>query len=94
MCDCRKVYEEKLLLMFQKKHPDATDMKAEIGGYQFGYSNNELTMKPSMPVAVSMSIPKKSGGRTNKKHKTFIVASFCPFCGKPTNETEAQEGVA
>jgi len=51
----------------------------------FDEENNSLVTRFMVQYSGSVMIPKKGGGMKKKSIKTFIAASYCPFCGKETN---------
>lgn len=80
MCDCRKTIEAKLLSGFQKQAPKATDHRVSLTGYALIFGAT-LEEKGCMPIETSASFPLKKGGAKEKKGRTNMIFTYCPFCG-------------
>lgn len=89
MCDCYDRVKKNLTEHFQQKLPEgAQDFELELQGYLFGFGGPGVTHRSRNSVVVRYRAPKKAGGLKNVSQKTFIRASFCPFCGKSYEETD------
>ena len=83
MCDCKTKIEEKVKARIAEQHPEATEVLVSLTGYAFVFSDSPVRLKPSAPIEVSYSVPKKSGdGMKKVKDKMSMVASYCPYCGE------------
>lgn len=86
-CNCKQDIEQKLLARVAEQEPQASDIKAEIGGYVF-LIGAKVAQKPALPVDVTYQAPKAKGGLKTVKQKLSLTASFCPFCGISLKEEE------
>lgn len=80
MCDCRTRIEEKLLINFREKSPEATDHRTKLTGYALIFGK-ELTEKGCMPIEYTAKFPLKKGGVKEKAQKMNMMFTYCPFCG-------------
>jgi len=74
----------------QKMPEGSTGLEVEIGGYLFGLADTGVTHRASIPLTFRYLTPKKTGGVKKVAKKTFIRASYCPFCGKSYDETAGE----
>lgn len=82
MCNCYDVIKTKLVDHVAKSAPEGHGaIEVEIQGYLFGLSETGVTHRSSNSVAYSFTAPKKGGGVKKVSKKTFVRATFCPFCG-------------
>ncbi|ASD17393.1 hypothetical protein AN466_23295 [Pseudomonas aeruginosa] len=84
MCNCHSESEQRLREHVQQQLPTgATDLTVELQGYVFGLGGSEgVSHRAACPVEIQFQAPKKSGGMKNVKQKSFLRASYCPFCGE------------
>ena len=93
MCNC--YYESQKRLVEHVKAqlpPGSTGLDVELQGYVFGMGGDGLTHRAACPVAIEYQTPKKAGGMKTVKQKSFLRASFCPFCGESYDKAEASAG--
>lgn len=82
MCDCYGKVKEKLTEHFQKQLPEGSkDFELSIEGFVFGISDEGVTHRSANNAVARYLTPKKSGGMKRAVLKTFVRATFCPFCG-------------
>lgn len=79
-CDCQTKVQAELLKHYKEAHPTGTNPKLELGGYVY-LMGGKVESKASLPVTFSADFPIKSGGQKNKKSKSYVTATYCPFCG-------------
>lgn len=91
MCNCHSESEARLKDHVQKQIPDgSTGLSVELQGYVFGMGGPEgINHRAACPVEITYQAPKKSGGMKSVKQKTFLRATFCPFCGDKYDKAEA-----
>lgn len=93
MCNCYDEMQAKLKSHYAvEAPPEHTDLEVDLGGYRFTIDDKGLGHVASFDATVRYLAPRKSGGMKKAVHKTFLVATFCPFCGeryKPKVETPA-----
>ncbi len=84
MCNCYDRIQKMLHERFKEMAPEGSErFEVELGGYVFGVTNEgQMTHRSSNEAIIHYMAPKKSGGMKKVTQKTFIRASFCPFCGK------------
>lgn len=83
-CNCHSSTQERLRKHYAEKLPaGSTDLDVSLNGYVFGFSDDGMTHQAACPVEVEYQTPKKgkTPGMKRVKQKTFMRASFCPFCG-------------
>lgn len=93
-CNCHSTMKEKLADYIAKSAPEGHGpIDVEIKGYLFGIAaDGSMTHRSSNDVAVEYHAPKKGGGTKTVKQKTYVRATYCPFCGlnyetgKPASE--------
>lgn len=89
MCNCHSDVEKKLTAMFTEQAPAGSEQfEIELQGFLFSLVGNTLTHRSSSAVHVSYMAPKKSGGMKKVNQKTFVRASYCPFCGESYSKAE------
>lgn len=82
MCNCYDEVKGKLLEHAKAKAPEgAHDFDIELGGYIFGVTDEGITHRSSNAVTFRYKAPKKAGGMKNVTDKTFVRATYCPYCG-------------
>lgn len=82
MCDCYGTVKEKLAEHFQKQMPEGSvDFELELQGYVFGLSDDGVTHRSANNAVATYRAPKKAGDMKKVTQKTFVRATFCPFCG-------------
>lgn len=82
MCDCYSTVKEKLSEHFQKQLPEGSkEFELELEGYVFGLSDDGVTHRSANNAVARFLAPKKTGGMKKQVLKTFVRATFCPFCG-------------
>lgn len=82
MCNCYDEMAKKIKTKVIADSPEGSDeFDIEIGGYLFGLSDEGLTHRSSNSLKISYITPKKSGGMKKVSKKSFIRATYCPFCG-------------
>lgn len=83
MCNCHCESQQRLLDHVKAQLPaGATGLEVELQGYVFGMSDDGMTHRAACPVSIEYQAPKKAGGMKTVKQKTFLRATFCPFCGE------------
>lgn len=83
MCTCHSDSEQRLRETVESRLPAGSrNLTVELQGYVFGMSDTTLTHRASCPVSIEYETPKKSGGMKTVKQKSFLRATFCPFCGE------------
>lgn len=81
-CSCHSDSEKRLKDHVEKQLPPGSrNLSVELQGYVFGMSDAGMTHRAACPVTIEYEAPKKAGGMKTVKQKTFLRASFCPFCG-------------
>jgi hypothetical protein len=84
MCDCEKNLTEKFLTKFKADCPEAIDHEVILTGYAILFSGS---VNGFMPVNQTAKFPlKKNGVMKEKKIKTNLLFTYCPFCGKKYKE--------
>ncbi|TKD30011.1 hypothetical protein [Azotobacter chroococcum] len=90
MCNC---YDDVLKKVTEKVKADAPQgsekFDIELGGYLFSFGDG-VEHRSSNPLTITYMAPKKSGGMKKVSQKSFVRASFCPFCGEPYAKAESQ----
>jgi len=82
MCECYSTVKEKLSEHFQKQMPEGSkDFQLELQGYVFGISDDGVTHRSANNAVAKYMAPNKNGGMKKVTQKTFVRATFCPFCG-------------
>lgn len=83
MCNCHSESEQRLREHVETKLPaGATGLSVELQGYVFGISRADgVSHRAACPVEIQYQAPKKAGGMKTVKQKTYLRATFCPFCG-------------
>ncbi len=82
MCECYSTVKEKLSEHFQKQMPEGSkDFELTLQGYVFGISDDGVTHRSANNAVATYMAPKKAGGMKKVTQKTFVRATFCPFCG-------------
>jgi hypothetical protein len=82
MCDCYEMTKAKIIEHYQAALPEgATGLEVEVGGYLFGLAGGDVTHRSSNPITIQYQAPKKAGGMKKVSQKSFIRATYCPFCG-------------
>lgn len=90
MCNCYDEIKTKVVNFTKEKLPPGSEkFELDMGGYVFGVTDSGLTHRAAMPLTYTFMAPKKSGGMKKVTTKTFMRASYCPFCGKAYSESEA-----
>lgn len=83
MCECYATVKAKLSEHFQKQMPEGSkDFELELQGYVFGITDDGVTHRSANNAVATYMAPKKAGGMKKVTQKTFIRATFCPFCGE------------
>jgi hypothetical protein len=80
MCECKERFEEALVERAKKRQPEATGVRAALGGYGLNFTTGE--MRPALTATVTFQAPKAKGGLKTVSERISAVASFCPFCGE------------
>jgi hypothetical protein len=81
-CECYSDVKQKLHYHFQKDAPEgSTNFEISLGGYLFGFTDDGVTHRSSNDVKITYVAPKKGGGVKKVSKKSYVRASFCPFCG-------------
>lgn len=80
MCDCIEKIEKNVVTRYEKEHPTANSVKADVKNYTFCMGAN-ITVKGFFDLHLIASHPLKSGEFKQKKSKTRLIFTFCPFCG-------------
>lgn len=91
-CNCKDEFTAILETHFKTTLPEGhRDFNASLEGYGLGMdvTKNAFVSHFRIPYTGSVMVPKKSGGMKKQVIKSFIVALYCPFCGKP----QSDEGV-
>lgn len=93
MCNCYFKMRDKLVEHFKKKAPDgATEPEVEIHGYMYGIDGDGgLLHRATNNVTVRFEAPRKAGGMKKVVDKTYLRATYCPFCGDSYEESERRE---
>lgn len=92
MCNCYTEITNKVTEKVKADAPiGAENFDIELGGFLFGMSDAGLTHRSSNALTIKYTAPKKSGGTKNVTQKSFVRATFCPFCGV---KYSASEGAA
>lgn len=82
MCKCFETVKGKLSDHFQKQMSEGSkDFELSLEGYVFGLSEDGVTHRSSNKAVATYMSPTKTGGMKKVTQKTFVRASFCPFCG-------------
>lgn len=82
-CSCHSDSEKRLKDHVEKQLPEGSrNLSVELQGYVFGMGDDGMTHRAACPVAIEYQTPKKAGGMKTVKQKSFLRASFCPFCGQ------------
>lgn len=82
MCECYSTVKQKLVDHFSKDLPEgAKDFDIALEGYLFGFSDEGVTYRSSNGVKIQYQAPKKAGGLKTVTKKSFVRATYCPFCG-------------
>jgi len=82
MCNCYDMIKTKLVDRIADAAPKGHGkIELEIKGYLFGISDEGVTHRSSNEVAYTYTAPTKAGGVKKVSKKTFVRATFCPFCG-------------
>lgn len=90
MCTCHSESEARLKDHVEKQLPNgAVGLSVELQGYVFGMGGDGVSHRAACPVAIEYQAPKKAGGLKTVKQKSFLRASFCPFCGEKYDKDEA-----
>lgn len=83
MCNCHSESQQRLFEHVKAQLPaGAAGLDVELQGYVFGMSDGGMTHRAACPVSIEYQAPKKAGGMKTVKQKTFLRATFCPFCGE------------
>lgn len=91
MCKCYETVKQKLSEHFQSQMPEGSrDFELSLEGYVFGLSDEGVTHRSASNAVATYMAPKKAGGMKKVTQKTFVRATFCPFCGV-NYETEPSE---
>lgn len=91
MCKCYETVKQKLSEHFQAQMPEGSrDFELSLEGYVFGISDEGVTHRSANNAVATYMAPKKAGGMKKVTQKTFVRATFCPFCGVDY-ETEPSE---
>ncbi|WP_272995913.1 hypothetical protein, partial [Paraglaciecola chathamensis] len=89
-CECKQEIEARLLERAKEQLPNSLDHDVTLDGYSMIFGNNSISMKASMPVTIKHKVlVKKTGNYKDKKDKTNLIFSFCPFCGEKANGDES-----
>lgn len=82
MCNCHSESQQRLFDHAKARLPDGSiGLDVELQGYVFGMGDGGLSHRAACPVAIEYQAPKKAGGMKTVKQKSFLRATFCPFCG-------------
>lgn len=82
MCECYSRVIENLAEHFQKQMPEGSkEFELELEGYVFGITDDGVTHRAANNAIGRFLAPKKGGGMKKQVVKTFVRATFCPFCG-------------
>lgn len=86
-CECKKDFQQKIEDHVKKGLPEGYEnYSANLEGYGLGITDDNCFVTRFMiQYSGKVMIPKKGGGLKSKSIKTFITASYCPFCGKEAN---------
>lgn len=81
-CECKKVLEAKLEEHVKKALPEGFERhRADLEGFGLGIVGDSMVLQLAIPYTGDVLVPKKAGGLKKQKINTFVVASYCPFCG-------------
>ncbi|MNQ51547.1 hypothetical protein D3C85_655340 [compost metagenome] len=82
MCECYSSVKQNISEHFQKQIPEGSkDFELSLEGYVFGITDDGVTHRSANNAVVRYLAPKKGGGMKKVTQKTFVRATFCPFCG-------------
>jgi len=82
MCKCYETVKQKLSEHFQAQMPDGSkDFELSLDGYVFGISDEGVTHRSANNAVARYMTPKNAGGMKKVTQKSFVRATFCPFCG-------------
>jgi hypothetical protein len=80
-CECINTVTKKFLERFKDKEPEVKDHKLSLDGYSMVFDKGEVKSIGCMPVSMSAIYPLKKGGEKLKKSNSYLLFTFCPFCG-------------
>lgn len=87
MCNCRTEIEKRLTEKFAQDEPEAREHKARLTGYALLFGET-LKEKGAMPIELTAIFPLKKGGEKEKKSKSNMIFTYCPFCGEKYDNTD------
>lgn len=83
MCNCHKEQEELLREEFQQQlPPGAEGLSVKLQGYVLSVGGGKSTLRAACKVEIQFQAPKKARGMKYVKQKTYLRATYCPFCGE------------
>lgn len=96
-CNCYDDTKASVEEHMKAKLPEgAQGFELDLEGYVFGISDSGVTHRAAFPLNIRYMASKKAGGMKKVTQKTFMRASYCPFCGlsyesgKPAEPAAAQ----
>lgn len=87
-CNCKGEVEALFQERLKASVPAGANHQARLHGYGIVLVSSGMEYRPYFEVQMSVEVPKKAGGTTVKKSRSNMFFSYCPFCGKPVNETK------
>ncbi len=82
MCTCYNQNKQLLLDHYKDTLPaGSANLDVELQGYVFGMSNEGVSHRAACAVRIEYQAPRKDAGMKTVKQKSFLRATYCPFCG-------------